>query len=126
VLAAAQVAQWRLRNDPKAQLSGGGAHALYREDGVRVPGIGTVLKLAGMVDLSGIPAGILETARAKGEAVHTCLQYLVEEDLDAASIPEHLRGYIAAYWSFCQREHFVATATEESAVYDCSRTMGSL
>lgn len=121
VLAAAEVAQWRLRNDPKAKLSDDGPHALRRSDGIRVPGIGTVLRLAGLVDLRDIPSHILEKASARGTYVHSMIELDVQHDLDEASIDPSMRGYLDAWRSFCAREKFAPERAEVPVVYHCEQ-----
>jgi hypothetical protein len=119
---AARVAQWRLRYDAKAKLSGDGPHALKRADGVRVPGVSSVLRLAGLVDLRDVPADILARAAAKGSMVHRYLEMIYDGQggLDAASIAPELAGYVCAFWQFIRETGFVVEAVEVPLVWDCA------
>jgi hypothetical protein len=120
--AAATLAHWRLRHDAKAQLSEDGPHALRRADGVRVPGIGTVLRLAGLVDLRDVPPAFLARAAARGAMVHRYLEMLCDGQggLDAASIAPELAGYVCAFWQFIRETGFVVEAVEVPLVWDCA------
>lgn len=121
VKAAAKVAQWRLRNDPKARLSEDGPHALRRVDGIRVPGIGTVLALAGMVDLTGIPPHILETAAQRGAYVHEMIELDVTGDLDVDALPGWLVPYYDQWHRFCREEGFTPQRAELPVINHCER-----
>jgi hypothetical protein len=117
--AATEVAQWRLRHDPKARLSEDGPHALRRQDGIRVPGIGTVLGLAGMVDLSSIPPHILANAAERGSLVHEMVELHVSGDLDVGGLPDWLFPYYTQWLEFCRAEAFTPQRAEVPLVYHC-------
>lgn len=87
-----------------------------------MPGIGTVLRLAGLVDLRDVPADILARAAAKGAMVHRYLEYAYDGrgGLDAASIAPELRGYVAAFWRFVAETGFQVEAVETPLVWDCA------
>ena len=63
-------------------------------------------------DFSHIPARILDPAIARGNAVHKAVELIADGDLDRDSVPEHLRGYIAAYDRFVAETHYQPIATE--------------
>jgi hypothetical protein len=119
--AAAKVAQWRLRHDTKARLSGDGPHALRRVDGIRVPGVGTVMSLAGMTDLSSIPPHILETAAQRGAYVHEMVELDVTGNLDRDALPDWLRGYLHQWDRFCWDEGFTPQRAEVAVINHCER-----
>jgi hypothetical protein len=121
VQSAAMTAHLRMRHDPKAQMSEDGPHALRRADGVRVPGVGTVLRLAGLVDLSAIPPDILARAAAKGSAVHRYIEMMFDGGggLDADSVPVELRGFLASFWRFLDTTGFMVEGVEVPLVYNC-------
>lgn len=121
IRAAARVAQWRLRHDPKARMSEDGPHALRRVDGIRVPGVGTVMSLAGMVDLSDIPPTILANAAERGSIVHEMIELDVKKDLDVDSLPGWLFPYYEQWKLFCRRENFTPQRAEVVAINHCER-----
>lgn len=121
VFSAAEVSQWRLRHDAKAKKLAPHDHALYREDGTQVPGIGTVLALAGLVDLRDVPPHILEAAALKGSLVHTAIEYLVADDLDEEHLDPTLKGYVESFKRFRDATGFQVKACEKSVVFDCTR-----
>ena len=118
VLAAARVYHDHLR-EGRERMSVAHDRALYRQDGTRVPGIGSVLKGAGYVHLDGIPAGILERARAKGAAVHAAIEYIEADDLDEASVAPELAGYLRSYLTAKAELAFEVRESEYGVVYDC-------
>ena len=105
----------------KAKLSDDGPHALKRADGVRVPGVGTVLRLAGLVDLRDVPADILARAAERGAMVHRYLEWIYDGQggLDASSIVPELVGYVAAWWRFIADTGFMVESVEQPLVWDC-------
>lgn len=121
VFSAAELAHWRMRNDAKAKKLAPHDHALYREDGTQVPGIGTVLGLAGLVDLRDVPPHILEAAARKGSLVHTAIEYLIADDLDEDALDPALKGYVESFKRFRDATGFQVEACEKSVIFDCSR-----
>lgn len=115
---AARTAHHRLRYGGK--LSEEHAHVLRRPDGVRVPGINTVLALAGYVDLRDIPAHILEAARVRGEYVHTTIELHCRGALNRATLDPLLAKYLESYERFVEVAGWTVTAVEYEAVYDCA------
>jgi hypothetical protein len=104
-----------------AQLSEDHAHALHRQDGVRVPGIGTVLKLGGYVDLRDIPPHILERARQVGEYVHQVIEWYCQGTLDRDTLDPQLALYLESYLRFRDATGFIPSGVEVECVYDCGR-----
>lgn len=70
----------------------------YRLLGGPVPSVTQIL--APLVDLSGIPASILDAKRQLGQDVHYACQLLDEDDLDEDSIEESIEPYVQAYRQF--------------------------
>jgi hypothetical protein len=75
------------------------AHA-YFVDGTLVPSTTQVLRDSGLIRLDGIPAFILEAARARGSAVHQLVHYLNEDDLDWNSVDPAYRGYLDGWLAY--------------------------
>lgn len=125
VRAAARVAHWKLRHR-LATFSEDHEFALHRRDGTRVPGIGTVLKLAGLVDLSAIPPEILARAATLGQHVHRMIELYEQGQLDTgeyapgvSGLHPKLRPYLDSYLAFKSATSFVVEHCEYPAVYEC-------
>lgn len=73
---------------------------VYQLDGKTIPSVTQVLELAGLSDVSGIPAHILARASAIGTAVHEATQFLDEGDLAPDSLDPLIAGYVVAYQRF--------------------------
>lgn len=89
---------------------------IYQKDGVVVPSVTQVLTLAGISDLSTVPAHILEKARQIGTAVHEAAQFLDEGDLDMESLDPSIVGYMVGYQRFREEHEFKATLIEHRMV----------
>jgi hypothetical protein len=70
---------------------------VYTEGGVEVPSVTQVLKLAGLSDYSDIPVNILETAAARGTALHEATALLDQDNLDLESVDPAIAGYLLSY-----------------------------
>ena len=81
----------------------------YTLDGEQVPSVTGILKAAGLIDFSHIPAPILEAARRRGTHVHSAIHYYNENDLDVdtftANFPE-CAGYLRAWIAFTEQRQF--------------------
>ena len=105
----------------------------YFVDGVPVGrSVTGVLKRAGLIDFSGIPAGVLERARTRGTVVHQALHYLNEGDLDlkgfSTDYPDYL-GYVEAWQFFLAARDFRPVLCEHrvaSAAHDVAGTIDCL
>jgi hypothetical protein len=75
----------------------------YRLDGRLVPSATQILQAQGLVRLNGVPAFVLERARARGSAVHRLIHFENECDLDERSIDPQYAGYLIA-WRRCVAE----------------------
>jgi hypothetical protein len=74
-------------------------HRYLTDEGIQIPSVSQVLTLAGISDVSMIPAHILERAAAIGSAVHDACQYLDEGELDPDLDPL-IVGYVLGYQRF--------------------------
>jgi hypothetical protein len=88
----------------------------YTLDGVDVPiSVTGVLKAAGLIDFSTIPADVLARAQTRGTVVHQAVHYFNEHDLDldafVADFPD-LAGYVQAWIRFCAQRNFEAVLCE--------------
>ncbi len=68
----------------------------YTLDGVQLPSVTGILRAAGIIDTTFFTA----PGRERGSQVHEALHYYDVGDLDETSVPEHLKGYVAAYQKF--------------------------
>ena len=63
-----------------------------------LPSVTQILKP--LVDFSMVPPAVLEHARARGVAVHKCVQLDIIDDLDEGSVAPEIAGYLAAWRKF--------------------------
>jgi hypothetical protein len=89
---------------------------VYRYDGRIVPSVTQVLRDAGLIDFSGVPADVLEAARWRGTLVHKATEFYDRGVLDEADLDERLVGYVQAWKRFRSDTGFVP-ATIEQFVY---------
>lgn len=83
----------------------------YTMNGVRVPGVTTIL--SPLVDLSSIPARILKHAADRGTAVHYGTELYDEDNLDWDSLTPELLPYIEAWVDFRASTGFKPQRIEE-------------
>lgn len=88
----------------------------YEVDGIVIPSVTQVLTLAGISDVSGIPAHILDRASAIGTAVHQACEFLDQDDLDLESIDPTIVGYVVGYQKFREEQKFVSELIEHRIV----------
>lgn len=70
----------------------------YLLQGVQVPNV--TLITDSLASYAGIPAGVLEKARQRGEAVHYATELYDRGELDMASVPDSIMGYLNAWARF--------------------------
>jgi len=101
---------------------------LYRVDGLRVPSVTEVLKLAGVAEGFGmVPPEVLETARARGALVHEITELIDLGHLDPAEpVMEGAQGYVDAYLKFKEEAGFEVEAIEKVVVNDLYRYAGTI
>jgi len=107
--------------DPEAHV--------YRLDGVAVPSVTQVLRQTGYVTLEGVPEGVLEEARARGRRVHRALHFLLEGDLDLATVDVGDRGYLESAQAYLAQDVRRVAAIEQrvhSTRYGCAGTLDLL
>lgn len=67
---------------------------VYRVAGVVVPGVTRILDHAGATSYENVRADILERRSKLGQAVHRCIHYWNQSDLDWTTVDERARGYV--------------------------------
>lgn len=72
----------------------------YALNGVKMAGVSSILKRAGLIDLSGIPEEVLNRARDFGIATHAVCELHDKGTLDVRSISEPIIPYYQAYNAF--------------------------
>ncbi len=94
----------------------------YVREGRKVWGVTDVIREAGAgVDFSMVPRAVLQAGIDRGNAVHTAIQFLAEDDLDRATVDPAIAGYVAAYEQFVVDTGYrpiVAEVPMYSSVYD--------
>ena len=65
----------------------------YTLDGRTVPHVTGALRV--LQDYAGVPRDVLERKAEIGDAVHYATELVDADDLDDATLPEVLRGYVA-------------------------------
>lgn len=72
----------------------------YTLNGQEVPSSTTILRKAGLVDLSSIPPERLATAQAFGTAVHLACELNDKNDLDWTTLDPNLKAYVQQWQRF--------------------------
>lgn len=91
-------------------------HIYTTDKGEIVPSVSQVLALAGISDVSGIPAHILDRASAIGTAVHQACEYLDHNDLDLDSLDPLIVGYVVGYQKFKEDTGFIPELIEHRMI----------
>lgn len=100
------------------------AEHAYRFNGVRVPGVTSILRPLSNFD--GIPAQVLEAKRDLGQRVHYACQLSDEDDLEESSVEPDVEPYLEAWRRFL-RETGALVLHNEQRVYEPSlRYAGTL
>jgi hypothetical protein len=101
----------------------------YTLDGEPVRSVTGILRDSGLIDFSHVPHAILESARARGVAVHRAVQYYNERDLDVDAFrrdyPE-CAGYLDAWIRFCHERVFEGVINERRIASRIHRVAGTL
>lgn len=87
----------------------------YRVDGVRVPGVTSILRP--LADFSGIPRDVLAAKADLGRRVHLACQLDDEDDLDEDSVEPDVAPYLDGWRRFL-RETGAVVVENERRVYD--------
>lgn len=88
----------------------------YEVDGLLIPSVTQVLTLAGISDVSGIPAHILDRASAIGTAVHQACEFLDQDDLELESLDPSIVGYVVGYQKFREEQKFTSELVEHRII----------
>lgn len=72
----------------------------YWQGKTRLLGVSEIIKAAGLKSFDGIPEETLERARQRGKAVHDAIRYLIEGDLEWASVSPEIEPYVRAWECF--------------------------
>lgn len=88
---------------------------VYTLDGRRLPSVTEIIEPI-QAGYAGIPAHVLEKARARGEAVHLAVQYHNEGDLAVETLDIEIVPYFEAYLKFVADTGFKVLGTE-TAMY---------
>lgn len=86
-------------------------------DGRRLVSVTEALKLAGLVDLSMIPAETLERARQRGQDVHAFCEGIALGLLDDEAPDPRIDGYVVGFRRFLSETSFKAEAAEQRVVH---------
>lgn len=97
----------------------------YFLDNERVPNVTLITDTLANA-YAGVPEDVLERARDRGTAVHLATQLYDEDALDEASLPDELRGYVAAWDRFRSETGFEPEAIEERVYSRRYRFAGTL
>src|SRR5450755_787122 len=86
----------------------------YRLAGLVLPSVTQII--APLTDYSGIPADVMEFARARGQAVHLACELDDKKDLDESTLDPQLLGYVTAWRAFA-RDFKPRWGTIEEPIY---------
>lgn len=91
-------------------------HSYRDEGGVPVISCTRVFDVLGMVSLDNIAKEVLQYKKQYGTALHRCMQFLVQKDLDWDTVDERLVEPLTGIESFLWGVEFQPQAAEESKV----------
>jgi hypothetical protein len=99
----------------------------YRDaDGVRLPSVTEILRLAGLTNLDAIPESYLERARVRGVDLHEWTAAidlgLIDADMEP---PQQIAGRVRAYLRFLDESQFRVLQMEEPVRHDRLRYCGT-
>jgi len=99
---------------------------VYLYDGKVVPGVTTILSRTGLADFSYIPESLRDYALERGSLVHEAAHYLLEDDLDLASVDPAIAGYLQALDKFIHHSDFTPELLEHKVFDPISWYAGTL
>lgn len=79
----------------------------YTKDGLKVPGVTTVLRETGLIDFSKIQDDILQRALKFGSAVHKATELHDKGVLDITTLDSALEPYLEAWIKFLREASFI-------------------
>ncbi len=97
-------------------------HLYFDASGQPLAGVTEMFKSLGFIDTTYYT----DKGRDRGSNVHLACQYFDEGDLDESSLPEDVKGRMAAYKKFRQDTGFTPIGIEEVVSSDVLRTAGTL
>lgn len=97
----------------------------YRVDGVVVPSVTQVLARAGLTDFSHLPDRVRERALNRGRRVHQAAHFMLEGDLDWATVDEAERGYVESCAGFLKIAELVVLHAEARLYHPGIRVAGT-
>jgi len=81
--------------------------------------------LAPLNDLSRVPADVLDTARARGKAVHAAVEQLELGRIDWATLSDEVAGYLTGWVAFKNDTGWVSDAVEQPLYCTAPRYAGT-
>lgn len=96
----------------------------YTLDGQPVPHVTQVTDA--LSSYYGVPADVLQRKAEIGDAVHYACELHDQGDLDEASLPAEIRGYVAAWQQFRRQTGFAPTYIEQPVASAKYRYAGTL
>lgn len=95
----------------------------YTLDGARVPSVTQVLDRLGTY--AGIPADVLARKAEIGDAVHYATELHDRDELDAATVPDEIAGYLIAWLKFRDQTGFEPEFIEQRVFSSTFRYAGT-
>lgn len=86
-------------------------HRYTTESGLRLPSVTQILHPISLSLYEGVDPETLRLKAELGSAVHSCIEYLIEDDLDESSIDLSWKPYVDAwkYWHSVYQPNFLHT-----------------
>ncbi|TXH02761.1 MAG: hypothetical protein E6R07_14645 [Nevskiaceae bacterium] len=98
----------------------------YRLDGVKLPGVTTVLKPISSAHYAGVDPDVMARAAALGQAVHKVIELDLQQDLDTDSLDPELVPYYRGWRMFLRQSGFQAYLSEKKLASVQGRYAGTL
>jgi hypothetical protein len=101
---------------------------LYQVDGIRVPSVTEILKIAGLINYDDAPSSLLERKRRIGTEVHQWCEMIDQQMLEPEGVidDEEISGYVGAYLAFCRDAQPKIIECEQPVVNERYRYAGTL
>lgn len=98
----------------------------YTLDGVKLPGVTTVLKPISSAHYAGVDPAVMERAAQLGTAVHAVIELDLQGDLDTDNLDPMLVPYYRGWRQFRQQSGFRALLSEKKLASRTHRYAGAL
>jgi len=95
----------------------------YKFSGAIVPSVTQIMKP--LYEYAGIPAGVLEVARVRGDYIHKAAELLIWDLLDEDELEDEYRPYIEGFKLFLHETKFEADMTEHKVYHKALRYAGT-